>query len=288
MNIGLDIPLMLALFALATQGTTDFYLKSAVVREADPFSVIVMTVPLFLLTSAVSGILLGALHFDGPTIRFGLLSGFLSFVSMNLFIISLKEGEALVNTMLFRLSFVVTSLLSIAFLRESAGWTKWLGLALAAGAVCFVALGGGPARLLSRRATSLAIAALVCYGFNGFFFKVASLEGVKAPGFSVVTSLVFGTLSVAVHYAPWGGFRFQASPVAVKYGLFAGFIQAFAFNSILWAMGLGGEASVVVPILQLSFVWTAALAIMILKEPVNARKGLGLVLAVLALIVLAL
>ncbi|MFQ5694089.1 MAG: hypothetical protein ACE5IM_13740 [Nitrospinota bacterium] len=68
----------------------------------------------------------------------------------------------------------------------------------------------------------------------------------------------------------------------------SGFLQALAFNAILWSMVLGGEASVVIPILQLSFVWTAALAVFGFKEPVNARKGLGFLLAVLALAVLAL
>ncbi|MFQ5693999.1 MAG: EamA family transporter, partial [Nitrospinota bacterium] len=284
---GVDIPVLLALFAFAVQGTSDFWLKSAVVRRGDPFSVITMTSPSFFVTSALLGAILGALQFSAPTLLYGFLTGILSFIAMNLYINSLKEGEASVNTMLFRLSFVITSLLSIGILRESSGWLKWLGLVFAAGAVCSVTLGGGPGGGTSRKAVSLAIAALIFYGVNSFFMKVAALEGVTAPGLAVVASFTFGLLSVLVHFFPWGGFRFLASPAAVRYGLIAGFTQALAINAIVWAMGLGGEASVVIPILQLSFVWTAALAIMSLKEAINARKGLGFVLAVLAIFVLA-
>lgn len=287
--LGIDSPLWLALLAFAAQGTSDFRLKAAVVRKGDPFSLMAMTVPTFALTSAASGLILGSLRFSAATLEFGALIGTLSFISFNLFVSSLKEGEASVNTMLFRLSFVVTSLLSIALLGESTGWAKWLGLALAAGAVCSAALDSRRyARQGSRRAILFAAAALVCYGFNGFFFKIATLRGAEAPGISVVTTCTFGVLSVLVHLLPWGSLRFRISPMIVRHGLFIGFLQAVAFNAILWSMGLGGEASVVIPILQLSFLLTAALAILSLKEPFHARKQLGFLLGILALVLLAL
>ncbi|MFQ5914558.1 MAG: EamA family transporter [Nitrospinota bacterium] len=288
MTFDVDIPVLLALFALIFQGTSDFWVKSAVVRRGDPFSVMAMTCPTFILTSALSGVVLRALQFSPSTLWFGLLVGFLAFSSMNLFATSLIEGEASVNTTLFRLNFVVTSLLSIGLLGESAGWLKWMGLLFAAGAVCSVALAGGSGKEGPGKTTSLAIGALVIYGFNGFVMKVATSVGVKAPVLSVVASSTFLVLSVIAHLSPLPAFRFQVSPAVIRYGLLAGFLQALAFNSILWAMGLGGEASVVIPILQLSFVWTAALAVLSLKESVDARKGLGFVLAVSALVVLAL
>ena len=180
---GLDLPLFLALFAFSFQGTSDFFLKSGVVRKGDPFSIMAMTVPSFILTSAVFGAALGALEFNRTTFLYGPITGVISFIAMNLFVTSLKHGEASVNTMLFRLSFIVTSFLTIGFLGESAGWSKWLGLALATGAVCSVALGGGALRVGSNKAITLAVAALVSYGINAFFFKIAALNGVQAPAF---------------------------------------------------------------------------------------------------------
>jgi uncharacterized membrane protein len=54
-------------------------------------------------------------------------------------------------------------------------------------------------------------------------------------------------------------------------------------------MGLErGEASVVVPIAQMGFVVTALLGFVLLREPLTARKGAGLVMASLALASLAL
>jgi drug/metabolite transporter (DMT)-like permease len=285
---GIGIPILLSLFALLTQGLADFSLKQGVALRGNPFSVMSVTCPAFILTSALSGVLLGALHFSGPTLQFGLLTGILSFVSMNLFVISLQGGEASVNTMLFRLNFIVTSLLSIYFLHESAGWAKWLGLGLAVGAVYTVALRGGPTRTQSPKSTLLVIAALVIYGVNAYVFKVASINGVKAPGLAVVTSSIFWFLSFLVHALPWSGFRIQLSSVVIRFGSLAGFLQALAINSIIWALTLGAEASVVIPILQLSFVLTSALAVLTLHEAVNGRKILGFAMGISALVVLAL
>jgi uncharacterized membrane protein len=48
-----------------------------------------------------------------------------------------------------------------------------------------------------------------------------------------------------------------------------------------------GEASVLVPVAQLSFVVTAALGFVLLREELTLRKGLGLACAVAALVLLA-
>lgn len=288
MNPIFEVPLALALFGFAFQGFSDFLLKCGVDQEGDPFSIIAMTVPTFFTLSALSGLLLGELEFRTATIGFGVMAGTLSLVALNLFVISLKEGEVSVTSTLFRLNFVVASLLAIFILDESATWSKWVGLTLAAGAIYSISWGGHPHRKGMARATALAVAALLTYGINSFFFKIATLYEVSVPAYTVATSFTFGALSVAAHFSPWKAVRLRVNRVVLRYGLISGFIIGVAFNAMIWSLRLGGEASVVIPIFQLSFVLTAALGIIRLNEPMTPRKGLGFGLAIGAIIVLAL
>ena len=288
MNPIFEVPLALALFGFAFQGFSDFLLKCGVDQEGDPFSIIAMTVPTFFTLSALSGLLLGELEFRIATIGFGVMAGTLSLVALNLFVISLKEGEVSVTSTLFRLNFVVASLLAIFILDESATWSKWVGLTLAAGAIYSISWGGHLHRKGMARATALAVAALLTYGINSFFFKIATLYEVSVPAYTVATSFTFGALSVAAHFSPWKAVRLRVNRVVLRYGLISGFIIGVAFNAMIWSLRLGGEASVVIPIFQLSFVLTAALGIIRLNEPMTPRKGLGFGLAIGAIIVLAL
>ena len=195
MNPIFEVPLALALFGFAFQGFSDFLLKCGVDQEGDPFSIIAMTVPTFFTLSALSGLLLGELEFRIANIGFGVMAGTLSLVALNLFVISLKEGEVSVTSTLFRLNFVVASLLAIFILDESATWSKWVGLTLAAGAIYSISWGGHLHRKGMARATALAVAALLTYGINSFFFKIATLYEVSVPAYTVATSFTFGALS---------------------------------------------------------------------------------------------
>ena len=60
------------------------------------------------------------------------------------------------------------------------------------------------------------------------------------------------------------------------------------FGLVMLVAGLErGEASVLVPVAQMSFVVTAGLGFVILREPLTLRKGCGLAFAIAALICLA-
>ncbi len=60
------------------------------------------------------------------------------------------------------------------------------------------------------------------------------------------------------------------------------------FGLVMLLAGLArGEASVLVPVAQLSFVVTAGLGFVFLRETLTLRKGLGLAFAIAALICFA-
>jgi len=122
-----------------------------------------------------------------------------------------------------------------------------------------------------------AIAAMICFGLADFVYKRAAGAGVQAHHFMMVQAWFF-------------------APTVVLYGLFT---RTLAFSaSALWgaAAGLlvftglynfarslkGGAVSVNAPIFRLSFTITAALAVLLLGEPLTAFKLAGLALALAA------
>ena len=71
------------------------------------------------------------------------------------------------------------------------------------------------------------------------------------------------------------------------------FAPGIALLQIAWSVLLFeslriGDASISYPIVQMSFVITAILAVIFLKEEMNWSKGGGLVIAIIAVIVLGL
>ena len=63
-----------------------------------------------------------------------------------------------------------------------------------------------------------------------------------------------------------------------------GFLKAIAFCTLLYAFRRGGNASVVVPIAQLSFLVTIGWAAAILREPLTRPKLVGLGFFVAAIV----
>jgi transporter family protein len=78
-----------------------------------------------------------------------------------------------------------------------------------------------------------------------------------------------------------------APPAAMwQHAAAAAVVLIFAFLFMLHAIALG-PASVLVPIAQMGFVVSAALGILVLGEPMTARKGAGLAAALATLGVMA-
>jgi uncharacterized membrane protein len=122
-----------------------------------------------------------------------------------------------------------------------------------------------------------ALAAMICFGLADFIYKRAAGAGVQAHHFMMVQAWFY-------------------APTVVLYGLFT---HTLAFTtSALWgaAAGLlvftglynfarslkGGAVSVNAPIFRLNFTITAALAMLLLGEPLTAFKFGGLALALAA------
>ncbi|MBI4207899.1 MAG: hypothetical protein HY527_23005 [Betaproteobacteria bacterium] len=127
-----------------------------------------------------------------------------------------------------------------------------------------------------------ALGAMLFYGLTDLVYKRAAAAGVPARHFLMVQVWCFAPAIVLYGFATG---TLEAG-TAMLWGTGAGLFIFVALYNFARSLA-GGEASVLVPIAQMSFVVTAALGLVILREPFTARKAAGLAFAAAALAFLA-
>jgi uncharacterized membrane protein len=199
---------------------------------------------------------------------------------------SLQSGAVSIAAPVFRLQFVVTAVLALALLGERLSSAKVFGLCLATAAVWLLLAGGGRAAIeMPREGVVRLLAATVALGVAFFLFKLALREGATPATVLICQITMLSSLSVLCAIVIDRGFT--VSRAALRYGVPFGVSQAIGFAALIEALSVG-EASVLVPIAQLSFVLTALVGLAAMNETVTLRKTVGLLAAVGAVGFLAL
>ena len=277
---------LFALLSMTLVGLADFLYKRAALAGVVPSSYLLVQSWFFGPTAFVFGIASGSLRFH-PSLFLGPVGAIVVFTGARMFLISLRHGEATVNTPIFRLSFVVTVALAILFLKEQFTLRKLAGFALAATSILlltgfsvrqFVRDGLSQGR---RKSIVLAMAAMGCMGLLHFLYAIAARLGATGPSF-IFSQFCGFTLIALFHALCWErGVRLDRAvwATAPLAGIF------FSAGLILLIMALQrGEASVVVPISQMSFVVTTFLAVTAYGEGLTLRKAAGLAAALLTIL----
>ena len=130
----------------------------------------------------------------------------------------------------------------------------------------------------------LALGAMMFYGFADWVYKLAAIAG-GSPA-TVLTGQASVFLPLATLFAITRDRGFHPPPGAWRHGATAAVLLLFGLVMLLAGLARG-EASVLVPVAQLSFVVTAGLGFVFLRETLTLRKGFGLAFAIAALICLA-
>ena len=215
----------------------------------------------------------------------GLPSGLLSYVGLYLFVFSLRTGDASVNAPVFRLNFVVAAAGGILLLGESASLPKIGGIFLAIVSVLSLlnlrAVREGGA---ARQSLITVVAASLLFGSVGVLAKHALNEGSSAVPLILTQTVAFQ--SGATFYVLFTR-RWRPNMPTFRYAPPISALQLVWSVLLFQALELG-DASVAFPVVQLSFVLTAVLAVAFLGETINRTKVGGLALAVLAVGALAL
>jgi transporter family protein len=128
---------------------------------------------------------------------------------------------------------------------------------------------------------ALALGAMVCLGLSDLLNKRAMHAGVRRTEFLVVQSAFF--IATTIVLLPFlGGLSW--SPY-LGLAVVCGLVTFGSYWCVLRALERG-EATVVTPIYRMSFAWAVVLAVLLLGEGVTARKLLGLLLVLAALLLL--
>ncbi len=278
-----------ALLSMALAGTADFVYKRTALAGAMPSSFLFAQSWFFGMTALVFGLATESLRFH-PALLLGPLAAVVVFSGMRMFLMSLRHGEATVNTPIFRLSFVVTVGLAILFLGEQLTIRKLTGFGLAATSILLLT-GFSVRRFVQdglshgrRRSILLAVLAMGCMGFLSFLYAVAARLGATGPSFILSQFCAFTLIALFHALRREGGLRLSRG-VLVN-APFAGIFNSAGFICLILALQRG-EASVAVPISQMSFVVTTVLAVIVYREGLTLRKSLGLAAALVTILAFA-
>jgi drug/metabolite transporter (DMT)-like permease len=276
-------PVLLALVAMVCYGLADFIYKRAATAgiRADHFLAAQawFFCPLIILYAYATGRLVLAT----PAL-WGMLAGLFSFGGFYFFARSLASGSVSTNASLFRLNFIVTVVLVIAFLGEPLTWQKALGLAFALAATWLLLGGGDKQRPGFNRSILQALVATVSFGASNFCHTVGLRHGAVPDTMVAAQAALFMPLATLVVF--FADRKLPPPALAFKFGGPAAVVILVATVALVRGIA-AGQASVVVPIAQMGFIVAALLGIFMLGERVTMRKATGLAAAIAALAVLA-
>src|SRR5438094_3576743 len=123
-----------------------------------------------------------------------------------------------------------------------------------------------------------ALGAMLLFGLGDLVYKRGAAAGAQPHHFLMVQSWVF-TPTVALYGLATGSLEFSAA--SVLWGALAGVFALVGFYNFAHSLK-SGSISINAPVFRLSFVLTAALAVLLLGEPLTSYKLAGIALALAA------
>jgi uncharacterized membrane protein len=194
---------------------------------------------------------------------------------------SLSHGHASVNYAIFRSSFVFSSAAAIVFLSEALSFGK---IAAVITACCAVVLFFFEPKqhVTSNRSLIFALLAMLTAAGYQFIVKISTYVYSSPLSFILLMTLFF-TSFVLLYNIVLRNWRFPKQTFI--WAPINGILAASATFFYVTALHKG-ELSTAIPIIQLSFIITAVLSFLFLKERIRSLKIAGIILAALAIIIL--
>lgn len=227
--------------------------------------------------------LTGNLHVYLPAV-WGALAGLCLFIALYNFTQSLHGGAVSTNAPIFRLNFTLTAALAILVLGEALTFAKAIALGCALIAVWLLLAEAGAERgKVNLASLAQVLLATVTMALANLFYKIGLQHGTLPETMVAAQAWMFSSLATLAGF--WrGGLRVPRR--GWSYAALAALALFGAFVLLMHGLALG-PASVLVPVAQMSFVITALFGIAVFHEQLDLRKGAGLAVAVVALVLFA-
>jgi uncharacterized membrane protein len=159
-----------------------------------------------------------------------------------------------------------------------------LGLAF----IAVIALAGGPQQSTtptpSYGSLTRVLLATAAAGVGNLLYKIGLLAGSSPETLLATQAWVF--CSLATLFVWFSDGRIRPPAAGFRYGALVGVMLLLGFIALLNGLAVG-PASVLIPIAQLGFVFTAVLGRLLFAETLSWRKRCGLVVAAAAMVTLA-
>ncbi len=221
-----------------------------------------------------------------PTLAFGIAAGAMVTLSNLLLLESLTHLDVSLGSTVYRLNTVGVVILSFIFLGEPMNPVKLLGIGF--GVIAVLYLYRDRPTHVEVHALSLffwvAVSASVLRAGYGVTFKAGLSQGAHAPTMMLIAA------------ASWilGGFcyawlrerRVRITRKKLGYSALSGVLVFVIINSLILALERG-QASIVVPIANLSFIVALALSVAMKMERFTMRKTIATVCAAVSIYLLA-
>jgi len=221
-----------------------------------------------------------------PTIGFGLAAGIFVTLSNLLLLESLTRIDVSAGSTIYRLNTIGVVFLSFILLDESLGGFKVTGVVAGITAVLFLYRKSdrGSANPGCFLFYAIAIAASLLRAFYGITTKVGLLNRADMQ-----TMLVLISSSWIVGGAVYAFLReknFSEISETLRYALLSGLLVLGVANFLMLAVNYG-EASIVIPIANMSFIVAVLLSAGLKMETITPKKCFVMALAVVSIIMLA-
>jgi drug/metabolite transporter (DMT)-like permease len=275
----------LALLAMVCFGAGDLIYKRAAAAGIEARHFIMLQAWFFCPLVTIYAIVRQQLVLNTAAL-WGSLAGLVMFFAFYNFSRSLRTGSISTNAPIFRLSFTLTAALAIGFLHEPLTLMKLAGLGLALIAVLALAGDAQAAPRMASSAGSLTrvLLATVAAGIGNLIYKIGLLAGSPPETLLATQAWVFSSLATLFVWYADG--RIRAPRAGFPYGAMVGVTLLAGFIALLNGLAVG-PASVLIPVAQLGFVFTALVGRLLFAEPLSWRKRGGLMVAAAAMATLA-
>ena len=223
------------------------------------------------------------LRLDEVTVMYGLLTGAFLVLANILLIESLSGLDVSLGSMIYRLNTIGVVAISFVLLGEDVGFVKLLGVGIGIAAVLILYRRGDGVSIPTLFFV-MAVVASASRAIYGVASKVALEQGASAEGLLVIaaTSWIVGGFA----YAAFREKRIRITGKKAVYAVVSGFLAFAVVNALIEALK-HGEASVVVPIANLSFVVAMLLSVFLGMEELSGRKYLAIGCAAMSVFLMA-
>lgn len=277
-----------ALLSLACAGIVDVVFKrySAIDRSRGLY---VLGMGL-VWTVLQAGVVLGTgteLRVDAATLGFGLAAGLLVAVSNTLLIESLTHIDVGLGSTIYRLNTIAVVVLAVVLLDEALTTIKLTGVLLGVAAIALLFERNqthAAARSVYRLFFGLVVLASLLRACFGILAKVATLQGIDLQVMLLVNAPVWVVVGGIYAWRRREPIRVDAATLG--YVVISGALLCGVANFLMLALARG-EASVVVPIANMSFLVALLISALLGMERLSARKLVAVALAVVAIVLLA-